>query len=162
MSEEWVETTLEEITIFIKRGRAPKYSDEGTLVINQKCIQRGNILNPALARRSDSEAKPIPEWAWVRETDTLVNSTGRGTLGRASYVGHQNEPATADSHVAIVRPDLSVVDPRFVGIVLSSRAEEIESLQSGSTSQTELSPSSLATLKIPVPPSLSSAALSTS
>jgi|GEM_PF-1992252 len=148
----WPDLGVADVTVMVKRGRAPEYADHGALVVSQKCIQYGNEFATALARRTDALSKPVPEWAWLLETDTLVNSTGRGTLGRAAYVGRLDEPTTADSHVAIVRPDPRKVVPRFLGIVLSASFTKIESLQSGSTSQTELSPSSLLMMHIPVPP----------
>lgn len=152
MSDGWATAPLSEVTVLIKRGRAPKYAEDGALVVSQKCIQSSNSFSTALARRTDVESKPVPDWAWLQETDTLVNSTGRGTLGRAAYVGHLSEKATADSHVAIVRPNPTEVVPLFLALVLSARTSEIESLQSGSTSQTELSPSALGTLHVPLPP----------
>ena len=152
MNDDWPDLAVADVTVMVKRGRAPQYADHGALVVSQKCIQYGNEFSTALARRTDALSKPVPEWAWLLETDTLVNSTGRGTLGRAAYVGRLDEPTTADSHVAIVRPDPRKVVPRFLGIVLSASFTNIESLQSGSTSQTELSPSSLQMMRIPVPP----------
>lgn len=152
MSDGWATAPLSDVTVLIKRGRAPKYAEDGALVISQKCIQSYNSFSTALARRTDVESKPVPDWAWLQETDILVNSTGRGTLGRAAYVGHLSEKATADSHVTIVRPNPTEVVPLFLALVLSVRTLEIESLQSGSTSQTELSPSALGTLHVPLPP----------
>lgn len=82
----------------------------------------------------------------------LINSTGRGTLGRAAELRELPEPATADSHVTIVRPDPERFALGFAGLVLSTRKADFESLQTGSTNQTELSVGSIAALSIVLPP----------
>lgn len=143
--------TLGEVTTLIKRGRAPSYADEGIAVVSQKCVLGGDGFAPNLARRTDPTVKPIPEWAYLRAGDVLVNSTGRGTLGRACLVRHLGEPTTADSHVSIVRVDERRVTPKFVGAVLSSGSTDLEALQSGSTSQTELSPAALGSFPLAIP-----------
>jgi type I restriction enzyme, S subunit len=149
---EWETVTLSEIATLIKRGRAPHYSDEGTLVVSQKCVREGNLFDPRMARRTDEKLKPIPDWAFLREGDVLVNSTGQGTLGRASLVQNLAEPATADSHVSIVRSDETRVLSTYLGTVLSHSRAELEDLGTGSTKQTELSPTALGSFSIALPP----------
>lgn len=121
---EWETVMLSDITTLIKRGRAPHYTDVGTTVVNQKCVRDGNVFDPTFVRRTDVGAKPVPDWAFLREDDVLVNSTGHGTLGRACLVRKLAEPATADSHVSIVRADDTKVFPAFLGTVLLSRPGE--------------------------------------
>jgi type I restriction enzyme S subunit len=82
----------------------------------------------------------------------LVNSTGVGTLGRIAQVLRLEEDTIVDSHVTIVRADERSVSWNYLGINLGRREEEIEALGEGSTGQTELSRSRLATLRILVPP----------
>lgn len=151
MSDQWVETTLEDACRSIKRGKAPKYLDEGRLVLNQKCVRGENWIDFTLARRTDI-SRTVPEPADLRVGDVLINSTGRGTLGRAAEIRELPEPATADSHVTIVRPDPERFALGFAGLVLSTRKAQLESLQTGSTNQTELSASSIASVSIALPP----------
>lgn len=143
---------LSDITTLIKRGRAPHYADTGTMVVSQKCVRDGNVFDESFARRTDMAVKPVPEWAFLREGDVLVNSTGHGTLGRACLVRALAEPATADSHVSIVRADETKVLPAFLGTVLSHARAELEALGSGSTKQTELSPTALGSFSFTLKP----------
>lgn len=151
MSDQWVETTLGDACRSIKRGKAPKYVDEGCLVLNQKCVRNENRIDFSHARRTDL-LQALPEYAYLRVGDVLINSTGRGTLGRAAELRELPEPATADAHVAIVRPDPERFALGFAGLALSTRKAEFESLQTGSTNQTELSANSIASLSIVLPP----------
>lgn len=151
MSDQWVETTLGDACLSIKRGKAPKYVDEGCLVFNQKCVRDENRIDISPARRTDP-LRALPEHAQLRVGDVLINSTGRGTLGRAAELHELPEPATADAHVTIVRSDPDRFALGFAGLVLSTRKAHFESLQTGSTNQTELSVSNIAALSITLPP----------
>lgn len=151
MSSQWVETTLGEVCHSIKRGKAPKYIDEGRLVFNQKCVRDGSRIDFSLARRTDPSSA-VPEHADLRVGDVLINSTGRGTLGRAAELRTLPESATADSHVTIVRLDRRHFALGFAGLALSTRKAEFESLQTGSTNQTELSANDIASMSITLPP----------
>jgi restriction endonuclease S subunit len=150
--DDWTRTTLGGISELISRGRAPSYCEEdGVIVLNQKCIRNGRILLE-FARRTDISKKAIPDWAYLKSGDVLINSTGTGTLGRASFVSHVNGLATFDSHVTLVRPRPELCLPAFVGINLNFREDEIESFAGGSTGQTELSRESVSSFPIVLPP----------
>jgi Type I restriction modification DNA specificity domain len=151
MSCEWIETRLGDACQSIKRGNAPKYVDEGRLVFNQKCVREENRIDSSPARRTDA-SRALPEQGYLRVGDVLINSTGRGTLGRAAELRELPEPATADSHVTIVRPDPKRFALGFAGLALSTRRADFESLQTGSTNQTELSAGSIAALSMDLPP----------
>jgi len=151
----WNQATLSELTTLIKRGVSPKYVSElGVPIINQRCI-RDNTINFDLARLS-SKAKKITEVKFLRVGDTLVNSTGVGTLGRTAYVARLNEPTSADTHVTIVRPDKSKVNEKYLSLYLNSKEDIIENMGKGATGQTELSASDLAQLKVLYPESIES------
>jgi type I restriction enzyme S subunit len=142
--------TVRDVCELVARGRAPAYVEAGGhLVLSQKCIRDGAV-DISVARRTDSKERPVAEWAWVRAGDTLVNSTGRGTCGRAGFVA-EDLRATVDSHVTIVRPDPDRVLPAFLGYALFVRKLELEAFATGSTNQTELSRDSIASLRICLP-----------
>lgn len=44
LMSEWGNTPLGEIATLIKRGRAPHYTDSGTLVVSRKCVREGNVF----------------------------------------------------------------------------------------------------------------------
>lgn len=152
MTDDWSRCPLSAVAPVIKRGRAPSYADEGILVLNQKCVRPGNVIDYSVARRTDPSVKAIPEWAFLQVGDVLVNSTGRGTAGRAALVAQVRERATVDSHVTIVRSDTDLVVPAFVGIVLSSMPDTLEQLATGSTTQVELSRESIGQVILRLPP----------
>ncbi|HST54467.1 MAG TPA: hypothetical protein VLJ42_01055 [Solirubrobacteraceae bacterium] len=142
---------LADLALLIRRGISPRYTDEGCLVLNQKCIRDGRIsFGPA--RRHDHAAKPV-EGRTLALGDVLVNSTGVGTLGRTAVVRRLPEPTIVDSHVTVVRADADVVVPEYLSYALSCRQAEIEALGEGSTGQTELSRVRLGELLISVPSS---------
>lgn len=131
----WERKAVEEVTSFINRGIAPKYSDDSeTLVVNQKCIRDGRV-NLALARR---QIKTPPVAKRVQVGDVLINSTGVGTLGRVAQAEEVPEGLTVDSHVTIVRPERGE-DRDYLGLLLLSLQSTFENLGIGSTGQTELS-----------------------
>ena len=149
---DWPVKTLGEICELISRGRPPSYCEvEGVVVLNQKCVRNGKIdFGPS--RRTDNNVKVIPEWSYLREGDTLINSTGAGTLGRASFVAQLDEPTTFDTHLTVVRPRREICWPAFVGLVLNGREKDIVDLAGGATGQTELPREAVRSFEIPVPP----------
>jgi restriction endonuclease S subunit len=149
---DWTETTLGDVALLISRGKAPSYCEnDGLAVLNQKCVRNGRI-QLEFARRTDVTKKSIPEWAYLRTGDALINSTGVGTLGRASGIDQLEEPTTFDSHLTLVRPRPDVCYPPFIGLNLHFRESEIVILAGGSTGQTELSRDSVATFPVSLPP----------
>lgn len=143
---------LSEITSFLARGAAPKYTEKDDFyVLNQKCIRDWRVSLKD-ARFTDTEAKKVHDDRILRDNDILVNSTGQGTLGRVAHFLKLDRPATVDSHITIVRPTPDLVFPEYLGYVLKGRQNEIELLAEGSTGQTELSKLKLANLSIDLPP----------
>ena len=69
----------------IKRGKSPKYSDTGnTLVFAQKCNTKYDGINIDLALYLDETTlNKYPDDEYMQDGDTVINSTGIGTLGRA-------------------------------------------------------------------------------
>lgn len=130
---------LKDITLMIKRGITPKYTDvKGIEVINQRCI-RDSRINLELVRLNDTDKRKISEEKYLQKYDVLVNSTGVGTLGRvAQYLISEKTKRTVDSHVTIVRP-IKNIDPIYFGYAIRNEEILIESLGEGSTGQTELS-----------------------
>jgi type I restriction enzyme S subunit len=134
---EWKEYKLGEIADFIRRGITPAYTDDGIIVINQKCIRNG-IVSFEQARLTDPVKKKVSPEKYLKSFDILVNSTGQGTLGRVAQIKEVRDKITVDSHVTIVRSKVNV-NPIYLGYILKSKQAEIESLAEGSKGQTELS-----------------------
>ncbi|MBK0420702.1 restriction endonuclease subunit S [Leucobacter sp. CSA2] len=140
---------LSEVSVSIARGVAPKYADadpEAPRVINQKCIRDGWVsLQPS--RRMVDRVVKVEKRA--SSGDILVNSTGTGTLGRVArwHIGD----VFVDGHVSVVKPDPKIIPPTVLAYSLLGRESDIEDLATGSTGQTELSPSRLAELAVVIP-----------
>jgi type I restriction enzyme M protein len=120
---------------FCQRGQQPIYSAAGLRVINSKHVQPNRVLledNRFAAANPDGNLQ-------IRAGDTLLNGTGRGTLGRAApYL--IDEPAVPDNHVTILRSD--DLDPVYLSLFLNSAAGQmqVEMRQRGSSGQLELYP----------------------
>lgn len=141
----------------IKRGKSPKYAPHSnTLVFAQKCnTKRGNIDLSLALYLDESTIGKYPQEEFMLDGDIILNSTGRGTLGRVGQYNTtdnpQNMPLVPDSHVTIIRP-MQNISSEFVCYVLKHYQPHIETLGEGSTNQTELSAKKVANLLIPLPP----------
>lgn len=154
LPEGWKEQPLGEVTSLIARGIAPKYTDdEGIVVLNQKCV-RDNKLNYAFARKHDLAAKKVNDEKLLIDGDVLVNSTGKGTLGRvAQFFDTSARKIVADSHLTIVRPLKEQFDKKYFGYACFWLEPGFEAEGTGSSGQTELSRVSVAeNFSIAIPP----------
>ena len=158
--EGWVWTTLEEICLFLSRGKSPKYSDTDKTypVFAQKCnlkdggisLEYARFLDPSTICKWDDEYK-------LKTGDVLVNSTGTGTVGRTRlfderYLGDYPF-VVPDSHVSVVRT-MKEIESEFVCIYISSQCiqQYLEDNLAGSTNQKELYIGILCDLHFPLPP----------
>jgi type I restriction enzyme S subunit len=147
----WTTEQLADKTSYIKRGVSPKYAeDSGFIILNQKCI-RDNRIDYSPSRFTDSQ-KTYPEDKILKKGDILINSTGRGTLGRTAQIKDDlEETQLVDTHITIVRAK-DDVDPFFLGQLIRRNEPLIESLGKGSTQQLELSRTELGEIKLSFPP----------
>ena len=158
--DNWVWTTLEEICLFLSRGKSPKYSDTDKTypVFAQKCnlkeggisLEQARFLDPSTICKWSEEYK-------LKTGDVLVNSTGTGTVGRTrlfheSYLKHYPF-VVPDSHVSVIRT-ASEIKSEFVFAYISSKLiqEYLEDNLAGSTNQKELYIGVLSDLLFPLPP----------
>lgn len=153
---EWVR--LDQLSIYIQRGRSPKYSSiEEIPVISQKCVQ-WNGFSLELAKFIDPGTKEkYQQERFLQEGDLLWNSTGLGTVGRITkYQEERNkyDIAVADSHVTVVRLLKKYVLSEYVELFISSPViqHNIEDICSGSTKQKELATSTVKNTVLPLPP----------
>lgn len=154
----WRRQRLKNLASYIDRGVAPEYADgdTGVVAFNQKCVRPDLSIAPELGRPVVNGSVLPSSPARLRAGDIVINSTGRGTLGRAGLV--RNDPATslvADGHVTIVRFRRDDVDPRFVSCILATEAFYHQAnvcLAVGATNQTELNREALRRMAIALPP----------
>ncbi|WP_083538336.1 restriction endonuclease subunit S [Fibrobacter sp. UWH9] len=152
---EWVK--LGDICQNIKRGKSPKYteSDSSTLIFAQKCNQKNGPVSLEKALYLDeSTLEKYPQEEFMQYGDTVINSTGTGTLGRVGYFNASLPDGVTgivpDSHVTTVRPILC--NTQYVYYVVKCNQEYLEGQGEGSTNQKELKPHTIFYLPVPLPP----------
>ncbi len=144
----WRQGTIGEISSYLNRGVSPKYDDSSqNTVINQRCIRHGR-LNMAFARTHSTK---VPADKYVRFGDILINSTGEGTLGRATQVYTTVPDCTVDSHVTMVRPGEGV-NLDYLGLSVIGMQSRLSVSGVGSTGQTELGRDVIANMPVLIPP----------
>jgi type I restriction enzyme S subunit len=151
----WDLKKAEEACDYIQRGKQPAYDDEnGTVnIVNQRCIYWDKFKWDQRRKLDDEERDSWQDYRYLQEGDVLVNSTGKGTLGRAQIFPGHKEPHVVDGHVTIMRSG-EKLNYKFLYYYLRSSygQEQIHTNKSGSTSQTELYKRDVLALELPVPP----------
>ena len=148
----WNVKTIDEITIFNKRGIAPKYTDDGSgiPVINQRCIRNHTIIEEAV-QYHNPDAKKTPAELFHSSWDVLINSMGVGTLGRLSISSIEHKKLV-HSCITILRPNTRIIlHPIFAYMMLSFEDKFIQ-MGEGTTGQTSLNNKLLGQMKVVVPP----------
>jgi len=152
----WRKARLEEVSEIITRGKQPTYVEEGGVpVLNQSCIYWDGFHPEALKQLDSEVADGWKDKYWVKEGDVLINSTGKGTLGRALEWTKESDTHALDSHITRVDPDESVLDPTYFRFYLESNHGQkmlYAFCVAGSTGQIELSKTDLQTMPILLPP----------
>lgn len=123
------------------------------LVVDSKAV-RPQGVEPASGERTTRAIYDLSQNAKgrIQKGDVLLNSTGRGTLGRAACYGLA-APALCDNHVAILRPDRKVCLPGYLSLFLNSPAglEQSEQFQTGSSGQLEIYPEHIQQFLVYIP-----------
>jgi type I restriction enzyme S subunit len=153
----WTTATISDVTKYLSRGKQPKYVSYSSLpVINQRAIRWNGIQNEHLKYVDPMQFDLWEPERFIQAGDILWNSTGTGTLGRAYLVTEQDldPPKVVDSHVTILRPNQTAIDPRFLFFWIQSSEvqENIASLATGATNQIELGRAVIASMCIPFAP----------
>ncbi|SNV04131.1 Type I restriction enzyme EcoKI specificity protein [Megamonas hypermegale] len=151
----WRWVRLDNICIYLQRGKSPTYSDiKKYPVVSQKCNQwSGFTLEPAKYLSPEVLEKYSDE-RYLKKHDILINSTGLGTVGRVCLFKTDSKYPiiVADSHVTVVR-STRLISEIYIKYFLSSPhiQDNIEDMCSGSTKQKELALNTIKNLLIPLP-----------
>ena len=157
-SLEWCK--LNDLCIFLSRGKSPSYSDVPTNypVFAQKCnLKDGGIsLEQARFLKPETVSKWQEEYH-LRTDDVLVNSTGTGTVCRTRLFNENclgKYPFTVpDSHVSVVRTSDNISSAYICFLFNSKLYQDYwEDRLAGSTNQKELYIGVLQNTIIPLPP----------
>lgn len=144
---QWTYITVEKLAEILQRGISPDYDNEGnSTVISQKCI-RGSIMDISEARM---QRKPFRTELNIQDCDTVICSTGTGTLGRVGQVYGEYPHTTFDSHVTLVRAKEGV-GKHFLYWTLKNMQPWFMSMGIGSTNQQELYRKTIKNAKVLLP-----------
>ncbi len=140
----------------IYRGKSPKYSESSTCVIlNQKC-NRWDEVDFTYAKGVDNIwLNSIDRKLFTQKNDVLINSTGEGTIGRATVVMKDVANFLYDSHLLLLRINNELLNSKFFVIFINSSLgqKQISSVKSAnSTKQTELGIDNCKKILFPLPP----------
>jgi type I restriction enzyme S subunit len=153
LPEDWSVVRLRYLVPYMTRGNAPTYEDDGPLnAVSQQTVRWGHFDRDA-CRGQAGVARPHVLKGYLRKGDVLLNSTGAGTLGRAT-IFPGGDGYIADGHVTVMRPAHGL-DARFLTYVLETKMYQDyieQSVVVGATKQTELSRERLQDLAVPCPP----------
>ncbi|EHR51650.1 restriction endonuclease S subunit [Saccharomonospora marina XMU15] len=155
MSVEYV--PLRYVTSVLARGTAPNYVEDGPVRMVSQAANQDSGLEWERTRFHDFAGDPRKLKGYLEFGDSLVNSTGTGTLGRVGWFekSPDHRPCVADGHVTVTRFDSTRVDKRFGFYYLKSDEFQefmFETLVNGSTNQIELSRERMSAVSMPVPP----------
>jgi Type I restriction modification DNA specificity domain len=128
-------------------------SARSVLVIDSKSV-RPQGVEPLLNERTTLAFYDSPKNAKGRvfPNDVLLNSTGRGTIGRAACY-QLAAPALCDNRVTILRPNQKICHAIYLTLFLNSPAglAQSEQFQSGSSGQLEIYPEHIEQFLIYIP-----------
>lgn len=124
------------------RGKSPRYSSNATcIVLNQKCNRVDSIDLTFAKKVAVDWLDQIDKDHLTKENDILINSTGEGTIGRASLVRKEFAGLAYDSHMLLLRVNATELDAQLVVDLLNSPfgRKQVELYKSAqATKQTEL------------------------
>lgn len=145
--EGWEEKSISSISSVLRRGISPKYNDQGNYtVINQKCI-RQTVVSFDEARKQE---KIYPEELNLQDSDTVICSTGAGTLGRVGQVFGNYDNTTFDSHVTLIRANKEI-GKQYLFQSLKFNQSYFTDMGKGSTNQLELNRETIQNLAVFIP-----------
>lgn len=140
----------------IFRGKSPKYNENSNaFIINQKC-NRWNEIDLKYVKKVDKDwAESFDSKFYTKENDILINSTGEGTIGRATCIKEKEHTNLLyDNHILLLRLNNEYMDSQFFVYLFNSNyvQEQISILKGAiSTKQTELGIEKVKKIKMPIP-----------
>lgn len=147
------------LALDIYRGKSPVYVEKSKkFILNQKCNRWNNIDLTYVKYVDETWYNSIENTFFTKEGDIIINSTGEGTIGRASYINKNMSGLIYDSHILLLRLNSQLVNPQYFVEVFNSEIgqKQVNYLKSAqATKQTELGINNLRRIKIPLPPSIS-------
>ena len=150
-SGRWPLVKLGDVSVYMQRGKSPKYG-KGLIQVIKSGQARGwrnfdfstpHFLHPSF------QVDPV---RILLDGDLLINSTGVGTAGRVTLFQGDGK-FTVDSHITIVRVDTARLSSSFLLAALGAIGfSTIEKMANGQSGQIELSLEIIKNITIPLLP----------
>lgn len=140
----------------LTRGKSPKYDENSkTIILNQKC-NRLNYIDLSYAKSvNENWLLSINKDNFTKKYDVLINSTGEGTIGRAScIIDDEDINLMYDSHILLLRLNPKYINAEYYTYLFNSKIvqNQIEILKGAeATKQTELGIENVKKIMIPLP-----------
>lgn len=133
---------LAELVSRFDKGTQPSgYSEKGDVVVVKSKQVTGRGIDLTGCERTSSDAW-TDEGARLSSGDLVINSTGRGTLGRAAVVPEHREKMVAAVDLVVARLHARAINADYLALFLNSPAGLMQSdqFQTGSSGQLHLYP----------------------
>ncbi|MCC6410482.1 MAG: restriction endonuclease subunit S, partial [Saprospiraceae bacterium] len=146
--------TLQQVTFLItdgKHGDCQNEDNSGYYFVSCKDVKEGQILYQQSRQITEKDFLETHKRTRFEPNDILL--TNSGTIGRMAIAKDIPETyrTTFQKSVAIIKPNLDIVDPQWLYYYLNSEVKNIDNLAGGSA-QKNLLLKDLRALKISVPP----------
>lgn len=125
VSCEWQEVTVGDVSSLVTKGTTPTtigfgFQDSGIRFVKVETLtEDGHFIEDKFAFISEEANKALLR-SQLQEEDVLF--TIAGTIGRTGIVKKNHLPANTNQAIAIVRPNRSLIEPRYLRYVLSNPA----------------------------------------
>lgn len=152
---EWVNIPNDAVELLV-RGKSPIYEENSEVIcLNQQCNRWNKIELENAKKVSKKWFQSLDKNMLTRRGDIIINSTGNGTVGRASLVDDKTENLIYDSHILLLRLKREIISPEFFVEFFNSddgQVQVLKNISAKTTKQTELGINNLLKTKLPVPP----------
>lgn len=160
MDNPWNTVRLGDVAVKIGSGATPRGGGETYLangpiaLIRSQNIYNDRFSRDGLAYISEAQADLLGN-VIVEPGDVLLNITGN-SVSRCTQVDRSILPARVNQHVAIIRPDTSRLDPRFLHYYLVSPAMQgyLHKLAAAGATRPALTKAMIESLPITAPASI--------
>ena len=117
MSSEWEKMTIDGLTTLVTKGTTPtsiggRFSESGIPFVKVESISESGRLIPDKFAFIDASTDELLGRSRIRQDDVLFSIAG--TIGRVALVNREHGQMNTNQAVALVRPDTSLIEPRFL------------------------------------------------
>ena len=109
--------TLDAVTTYLARGRHSSQGDSRICLIKTQHVQMGHCIESDLRLSPTVTDKVLAEQV-VRKGDILIACSAAGCLGRVARFLQNDVQAVTDTHIAVARPNVDLVNPEYLYLYL--------------------------------------------